>query len=346
MGHRIAAAVYDGLLAFEYSTAREILGRDRKDLTPDWYDFLPCRVEPGRLSSSHGFGMDPPGDLEDLATADSVIVTGWRDVEEVPPAPFVEALRHAQSRGARLMSICTGAFALGHAGVLDGRTATTHWLWTRAFREMFPHVVLEEDALYVLDDSRPAHILTSAGCAAGLDLCLALIREDFGLRIANTVARRMVAPVHREGGQAQYIECPAGVTSDERFGPVLEWMIEHLEEPWTIEEVGRRFGFSLRTFQRRFRELTGLSPHQWWVQQRLAKARELLEASDFSIEQVASRSGLGSAANMRKHIAQYLGTTPRNYRSAFQAETQGRRPHVLPHLPAAGNGRAEVSPSP
>lgn len=228
-------------------------------------------------------------------------------------------MRTAHARGARLVTICTGAFAVAHAGLLNGRTATTHWLYSKTLREAFPKILVDEDALYLHDNSGPGQISTSAGCAAGLDLCLAVVREDFGLTVANTIARRMVAPVHRDGGQSQYAESPAGVTEDDNFGPVLDWMVTHLDQPFAMNGIARNFGFSLRTFQRRFREITGLSPHQWLVQQRVAKARELLESSDHSVEHIATQSGLGSAANLRMHLARHLGTTPRAYRSAFRA---------------------------
>lgn len=319
MKHVIAAVIYDGLLAFEYSLAREILGRDRRELVADWYEFRACGVEPGPLRSSHGFEIRPPGTLGDLATADTILIAGWREPLECPPEPLLEALRRAHARGSRLVSICTGAFALAHAGLLDGRVATTHWLHTDTLRKAFPRVRIKEDALYLHDRSGPGQISTSAGCAAGLDLCLAMIREDFGLKIANTIARRMVAPVHRDGGQSQYAEAPAGTVDDDNFGPVLDWMITNLDRPFSMEDVALEFGFSLRTFQRRFKEVTSLSPHQWLVRQRITKARELLESSDHSVEQIASRTGLGSAPNLRKHLARHLGTTPRAYRSAFRA---------------------------
>ena len=319
MAHRIAAAIYDGLLAFEYGIAREILGRDRRDLVPDWYEFIPCRVEYGRLRSSHGLEIRPDGGLDEVRTADTVLVAGWREPLERPGEPFLEALRAAHVAGARLVSICTGAFALAHAGLLDGRRATTHWLHAATLRERFPTVSVEEDALYLHDDSRRGRVSTSAGCAAGLDLCLAIVREDFGLRVANTIARRMVAPAHRDGGQSQYVEAPAGVRPGEDFGRVLEWMVEHLDEIVQVDELAKRFGYSARTFQRHFKRLTGTSPHRWLILQRVARARELLESTDNSVEQVATRSGLGSAANLRKHLARELGTTPRAYRSAFRA---------------------------
>lgn len=321
MAHRIAAAVYDGLLAFEYSVAREILGRDRSEFDAGWYDFVPCRVEPGSLVSSHGLEIVPNGTLDDLSRADTVLIAGWRTPREAPPEPMLEALRAAHARGARLVSVCTGAFAIAWAGLLDGRRATTHWMHLETLEEQFPQIEIEKDALYVHDVSGPGWISTSAGCAAGLDLCLALVREDFGLKVANAVARRMVAPAHREGGQTQYAEAPAGVVDDDHFGPVLDWMIQRLELSMNVGEIASTFGFSLRTLQRRFQEQTGLSPHRWLVQQRVSKARELLESSDLSVERIATESGLGSAANLRKHLARHLGTTPRAYRSAFRGKS-------------------------
>ena len=314
--HRIAAAIYNGLAGFEYGIVAEVFGLERPGLGVDWYEFLPCRVEPGPLHSNHSLEIDPPGTLADLAGADTVLIPSWRDPLERPPEPFLEAVLEAHAQGARLVTVCTGAFVLAHAGLLDGRQATTHWLHAETLRREFPEVRVDEDALYVHDD----HISTSAGSAAGLDLCLALVREDFGITVANKVARRLVAPVHREGGQSQYVEQARVEPEDQGFGPVLDRMAARLDQPLSIEEVAKQAGFSLRTFQRRFRDQTGLSPHHWLIQQRIGKARELLETTDFSVEQVATRSGLGSAANLRKHLGRHLGTTPRAYRSAFRAE--------------------------
>ncbi len=279
-------------------------------------------VDHRRLFSSHGLEFRPTGTLEDLVAADTVLVAGWREPLERPAEPLLDALRSVHARGGRLVTICTGVFPLAHAGLLDGRRATTHWLHAETLRRSFPRVHVEENSLYLQDGSGPGLIATSAGCAAGLDLCLAIVREDFGLAAANTIARRMVAPVHRDGGQTQYAEAPAGVAENDHFGPVLDWMIAHLDQTFAMEDVARRFGFSLRTFQRRFKEITSQSPHHWLVQQRVAKARELLESSDRSVEHVATLSGLGSSANLRKHLARHLGTTPRAYRSAFRVGSE------------------------
>ncbi|MEM7483147.1 MAG: helix-turn-helix domain-containing protein [Acidobacteriota bacterium] len=319
MGPLIAAAIYDGLPGFEYSIAWEVLGRDRRDIVDDWYEFLPCRVEDGPLHSQHGMQFEPAGSLADLARAHTVLIPGWRGAVERPPEPFLEAIRDAHAQGVRLVTICTGVFVPAHAGLLDGRTATTHWMHVEALRTAFPRIEVQDDALYVKDTAGPGPIYTSAGSAAGLDLCFALVREDFGLTVSNAIARRVVAPVHRDGGQSQYADCPAGVCGDQSFGPVLDWMIAHLDQDFAMHQIARRFGYSLRTFQRRFKEITSLSPHQWLVRQRLGRARELLESSDESVERIATESGLGSAANLRKHLARHLGTTPRAYRSAFRA---------------------------
>ena len=315
MAHRLAVAIYDNLLGFEYGIAAEVFGLQRPNLGVEWYDFLPCRVEEGPLTNTHGLVFDPPGSLEDLAAADTVLVPGWRRTLDRPREPFLEALRGAHEAGARVVSICTGAFALAAAGILDGRRATTHWLYAAELQRRFPRIRVDSDALYVHD----GRVSTSAGSAAGLDVCLAVIREDFGIAVANKVARRMVAPVHREGGQSQYAEPVPPAPETQGFGPVLEWMMQRLDEELRLETVAREAGFTLRTFQRRFREVTGVSPHRWLSQQRVGRARELLETTDHNVDFIAHRSGLGSAANLRKHFARHLGTTPRAYRSAFRA---------------------------
>ena len=317
MGHTIAIAIYNGLSGFEYGIVTELFGLNRPGLEVNWYDYKPCRVEPGKLSSSHGLLIKPAYGIDDLMQADTVIVPGWRNPEEKPKPAFIKALQKAYLNGARIVSICTGAFVLAHAGLLDGRQATTHWLHVKLFKRLFPAVILKEDALYISDE----RVSSSAGSVAGLDLCLAIIRADFGINVANTVARRMVAPPHREGGQSQYAEPLILTGSDETFGPILDWMTAHLGQPFTIEQAAVRFSLSLRTFQRRFYILTGVSPHQWLSRQRVIKVRALLETTDLSIEEIAFKAGLGSSANLRKHFSRYLNTTPRAYRTAFRVNS-------------------------
>jgi AraC family transcriptional activator FtrA len=320
----LAVAIYDGLLGFEYGIVAELFGLVRPSMEKFWYDYQPCRVERGELRSSHGFTIQPKHSLSDLEKAHTIIVPGWRSPEVRSPAPkrsavpgpaFVRSLQTAWKNGARIVSICSGAFVLGHAGLLNGKQATAHWLHLDQLQRTFPKSKIVKDRLYVRD----GRILSSAGCSAGMDLCLSIIRNDFGVEVANTVARRMVAPTHREGGQSQYVEPTVLKTEDEDFGPVLDWMNSNLTEPFTLDQVADQFALSLRTFQRRFQHLTGQSPLAWVNHQRINKARAILETSDLSIEQVADRSGLGSAANLRKHFKRVLGTTPRAYRSTFNS---------------------------
>ena len=316
MSHKIAVAIYDGLSGFEYGIVAEIFGLKRPNLGVPWYDYLPCRVERGTLKTNHGLEIRPKYRIADLVEADTVMVPGWRPPFDPPRPAFLRALQTAHQKGARIISICTGVFALAYAGLLDGRRATTHWFYADRFRKTFPDVSLQESALYVRD----GQVYSSAGSAAGLDLCLAIVREDFGVSVANTIARRMVAPSHREGGQSQYAEPTLLTLDDDEFGPILDWMDRNLDRPFSIEEIAKRFSLSLRTFQRRFQRLTGVPPNRWLNQKRVAKARGLLEATDLSIEQVAAQSGLGSAANLRKHFANALGTTPRTYRTTFRGK--------------------------
>lgn len=311
----LAVAIYNGLLGFEFSCVAEMFGLVRPGLEDSWYDFRLCRVERGKLESSHGLAIQPKFGLNDIRNANTIVVPGWRDPTEKPKPAFLNALVAAYRNGARIVSVCTGAFVLAHAGLLNGKRATTHWLHADYFRKQFPKIELLDDAIYIHDGS----ISTSAGSSAGLDLCLSIIRSDYGVEVANMVARRMVAPGHREGGQSQYAEPEILDASDSEFGPVLDWIASNLSKPITLEQTAEQFDISLRTLHRRFNEITGLSPLAWISQQRINLARKLLETSDLSIEQIASKSGLGSAANLRKHFDRQLRLTPSVYRSTFKA---------------------------
>jgi AraC family transcriptional regulator, transcriptional activator FtrA len=311
---RIAVAIYDGLLGYEYGIVAEMFGLVRPGLEKIWYDYMPCRVEKGTITSSHGLIMAPRFGTRELLAADTIVIPGWRSPAHIPRPSFVKAIRTAYQNGSTLISICSGAFVLGHAGLLDGRRSTAHWLHTDELQRSFPKTTVMRDRLYVND----GRISTSAGSSAGLDLCLSVIRDDFGVEIANLVARRMVAPSHREGGQSQYVQPAVLAIENDEMGPVLDWMTKHIAEPITLEMIADRFSMSLRTFQRRFQALTGLAPLNWLNENRLTRARALLETTDFSIEQVAHRSGLGSTANLRKHFERRLKTTPSVYRSTFK----------------------------
>jgi transcriptional regulator GlxA family with amidase domain len=246
-----------------------------------------------------------------------VVVPAWKNVEDDrPPPELIDALQRAHRRGARIMSVCSGAFALGHAGLLDGRRATTHWMYAERLATMFPSVEVDPRVLYVDEGD----ILTSAGTAAGIDLMLHVVRLDHGADVANTVARRMVVPPHRDGGQAQFVELPVAPSADEDpLAGVLGWMLEHLDEPLPVEELAQQAAMSPRTFARRFRAVTGTTPHQWLLSQRILLAQRLLETTDDPVEWVAQRCGFGSAGALRAHFQRATSTSPLAYRRTFRA---------------------------
>jgi AraC family transcriptional activator FtrA len=257
--------------------------------------------------------MSVDGGLERLAAAGTIVIPGWQGIDVPVPVETLEALRHAHGRGARLLSICSGSFVLAAAGLLDGKRATTHWRYAEALQSRYPQVRVDPDVLYI-DEGR---ILTSAGSAAGLDLCLHLIRRDFGAGIANQVARRLVIPPHRDGGQAQFLDRPVDQRERGPLSIVLERVQRRLHLPITISEMARWAAMSERTFIRRFRAATGMTPGDWITCQRIGLAKDLLERSSFAIEQVAARSGLGTSTTMRHHFRKRIGLSPIEYRKRF-----------------------------
>jgi transcriptional regulator GlxA family with amidase domain len=315
--HTVAAVINQGCLTFDLAVPCEVFGWDRSYLGVDWYDFRVVAADPPPIRTATGFTIDTPHRLDAIAAADTIVIPGWSD-PDVPPSPdLVEALRAAHDRGARLMSICIGAFVLAEAGLLDRRPATTHWAFADAFRARYPRVQLDPKVLYV-DDGQ---VLTSAGTAAGMDLCLHVVRLDHGAEVANGVARMVVMPPHREGGQAQYIDQP--ITAPGRGSELhatLEWALANLAEPLTVDVLADRAAMSPRTFARRFRQVTGTTPGEWLLEQRLTLARRMLETTDQTVEWIAHRCGFGSAATLRHHFAERLGTSPRSYRYTFRGE--------------------------
>jgi len=309
--HRVVALVYDGLCTFEYGIAVEMFGLSRPEFER-WYSFASCAVERGPLHAAGGIRVQAAGGLELLAQADTVIVPGWRGVDAMPPPALLDALRAAHKRGARLLSFCSGVFVLAAAGVLDGRAATTHWRYAQALAERYPRIRIEPDVLYV----DAGNVLTSAGSAAAIDLSLHLIRRDYGPRIANQVARRAVVPTHRDGGQAQFIPAPLPEQGT-ALGKLLEWMRNHLDQPLPLDALAERARMSERTFLRRFEEATGCSPKQWLIQERLGRARELLEGSQWPVERIADACGFGSADTLRHHFRRTLKVSPARYRERF-----------------------------
>jgi AraC family transcriptional activator FtrA len=308
---RVVALAYDGLCTFEFGIAVEMFGLPRPEV-PDWYDFRVCAVERGPLRAAGGLRVQADGGLEALEDAGTIIVPGWRGADAPPPPRLLDALRSAHARGARLLSFCSGVFVLAATGLLDGRRATTHWRYAEALATRHPRIRVEPDVLYVDEGS----LLTSAGSAAALDLSLHLIRRDHGPQVANQVARRAVVPTHRDGGQAQFIPSPLPLQG-QPLGQLLEWMRRHLDRPLPLAELAARARTSERTLLRRFEAATGRSPRQWLIEERLGRARELLEGSRLSIEQIADRCGYGHADSLRHHFRRALGLSPMRYRERF-----------------------------
>ena len=311
--HTVAALVYQGVATFELAVVGEVFGLPYAELGDESYRFIACAAEPPPLRTSVGYTIDTPYGLADLAAADTVVIPGWRETE-TPGEVILEAVRTAYARGARVISVCTGAFVLAAAGILDGRRATPHWGHAAELARRYPAVDVDPRVLYV-DDGQ---VLTSAGTAAGIDLCLHVVRLDHGAAVANAIARRMVVPPHRDGGQAQYIEAPmAPPCEDDVLAESLAWMLENLGEPLTVNGLAARLHWSPRTFARRFRAATGTTPHQWLQAQRVLHAQRLLETTDQPVETIAARAGFGSAANLRQHFTQAVGTSPSAYRRTF-----------------------------
>ncbi|HEU5448475.1 MAG TPA: transcriptional regulator FtrA [Acidimicrobiia bacterium] len=316
--HTVATVICHGVAPFEMAVPCEVFGIDRSELGVPWYRHMICAAEDPPIRSSQGFTIDTPYGLEEVGKADTVVVPAWgaAQLDDEPPPALLDALRSAHRRGARILSVCSGAFVLAAAGLLDGRRATTHWMHADALAERYPEIDVDPDVLYVDEGD----VMTSAGTAAGIDLCLHVVRLDFGAEIANAVARRMVVPPHREGGQAQFVEAPmtSGEPGSDRFAATLEHMLEHLDEPLSVESMADRAAMSPRTFARRFRATTGTTPGQWLVRQRVLLAQRLLETTDDPVELIAVRCGFGTAAGLRLHFRRVLDTSPLVYRRTFR----------------------------
>jgi transcriptional regulator GlxA family with amidase domain len=303
---------------FEMALVCEVFGRDRRDLADPWYRMLLCSPSSTPVATAiDGLTIACDHDLDDLARADTVIVTPSTGSSSPVSDDVVDAIRTAHRRGARLVSICTGAFVLAAAGVLDGLRATTHWLHTDELAARYPAIKVDPDVLYV-DEGQ---VLTSAGSAAGMDLCLHIIRLDHGAEAANTLARRLVVPPHRDGGQAQYVDAPMpDAESVSSMAATLDWSIANLNRPLTVEDLARRAFMSPRTFARRFRESTGTTPLQWLLRQRIVLAKRLLETSSTPVELIAVQCGFGSPTAMRTHFKRQVGISPLVYRRTFRQE--------------------------
>ncbi|MEV8088015.1 GlxA family transcriptional regulator [Streptomyces nigra] len=330
--HRVAVLALDGAIPFELGIPHRVFGRPRDERGRPLYEVVTCSVRPpGPVRSDADFAIQVAYGPEALATADTVIVPASYELgpvfEEGVLTDELAAAFALIRPGTRLASICTGVYVLAAAGLLDGRPATTHWADARRFQELFPTIDVDADVLFIDDGD----LLTSAGVAAGIDLCLHMVRRDHGTAVANDVARHMVVPPHRDGGQAQYIERPVPDPQQSSTTAARAWALAHLHEPIQLRDMADQESMSVRTFTRRFREEAGVSPGQWLTRQRVERARHLLESTDLSVDQVAARSGFGTAQSMRQHLQAALGVTPTSYRRTFRAgdgawlETAGSR---------------------
>jgi transcriptional regulator GlxA family with amidase domain len=311
--HRIAVVCFDGLVAFDLTAPAQAFMLAARSSGEPLYEVITCSPGGEAVRTTSGFEITPSSDPAALRRADTLVLPGYANILAPPPEEVLAAIRTAARRGARLMSVCTGAFALAHAGALDGRRAATHWAWAGEMARRFPAVAVDPDALFVDE----GEVLTSAGLSAGIDLSLHVIRRDCGAAVGERVARHMVAAPHREGGQAQFFrpELPDGGGSLE---PTRHWALERLAEPLDVAAMSQHAGVSPRTFARRFREETGTTPLQWLLAQRVLEARRLLEESDLPVEEVAWRCGFGTAASLRDHFRRATATTPSAYRRSFQ----------------------------
>jgi transcriptional regulator GlxA family with amidase domain len=316
MVQKVAVLALDNVAPFELGVLCEVFGTDRTADGFPGYEFNLC--SPGGLPvrTTSGFDLLPQSDLSALDHADLVAVPAHTTSRDLAPEEVLDALRRADARGAHVVSVCSGAFLLGQAGLLDGRECTTHWRYADDLARRYPLARVRPNALYVQD----GNVLTSAGTAAGIDACLHLVRRTHGSALATKLARRMVVPPQRDGGQAQYIEAPIPRTPDApTLEPVLSWLMEHLDDNLTVEDLATRAHMAPRTFARRFRAETGTTPHDWLTNQRILLARRLLEDTTLGIEAVAARSGFGDAAALRHHFGRRVGATPHAYRATFQS---------------------------
>ncbi|NYH40808.1 transcriptional regulator GlxA family with amidase domain [Micromonospora jinlongensis] len=308
----VAIAATDGMLHFEVGMACEVFARDPTGQADPWYDVVVCGPGPVRVGR---FQMEPDDGLGRLARADTVIIPAVEDVDVDVPPDLLDAVRAAHAAGARMVSLCTGAFVLAAAGVLDGLRATTHWAHTEALAARYPRVRVDPDVLYVDNGT----VLASAGKAAAIDLCLHLIRRDHGSTVANAVARRLVVPPHRAGGQAQYVTTPVPARDDHPLAALFPWVLQRLDRPLTVEDLARQANMSSRNLARHFRAVTGTTPLLWLSTQRVRRAQELLENTDDSIDVIAEAAGLGTATTLRRHFHRTVGVPPDAYRRTFRS---------------------------
>ena len=320
--HLVVAVAYDRLCTFEFGCVVELFALRRPELEVPWYRFAVCSAEGKTVRAAGGITVSAKHSLKILERADTIIIPGWRDADEAPPPALLRRLKAAHDRGARICSICSGVFVLAAAGILAGRSATTHWRYVERLQQRFPDIRVEANALYV----DAGQVLTSAGSAAGLDMLIHLVRRDYGPKVANMVAQRLVIPPHRDGDQAQFIPRPVADEAS-RLARLLDWIRAHLGESHSIASLSRRASMSPRTLLRRFKEATGLAPNEWLVRERIALARELLESGRLPMEQVGERAGFGSQESFRRHFRLLVGVAPGAYQRRFSLPGKGKNAH-------------------
>lgn len=345
----VAVLLFSGGPIFESSIPLSVFGIDRQDAGVPRYRLLVCSGEEGPLRTTGGLELTAPYGLEAISRAGTVVVPAWRSITSPPPVEALDALRRAHEEGARIVGLCTGAFVLAAAGLLDGRPATTHWMYAPTLAKRYPSVHVDPRELFVDDGD----VLTSAGTAAGIDLCLHIVRSDHGTEAAGALARRLVVPPRRSGGQERYLDrsLPEEIGSDP-LAEVVAWALEHLHEQFDVETLAARAYMSRRTFDRRFRSLTGSAPLQWLITQRVLQAQRLLETSDYSVDEVAGRCGFRSPVALRGHFRRQLGSSPAAYRAAYRARRpQGGGPEQVvtaaePVVPSQGSPVSRRAPLP
>jgi transcriptional regulator GlxA family with amidase domain len=311
----IAVVAFDRISPFHLSIPCIIFGEDRSGRCPIKFDVKVCAIEPGLLSTTAGFTMQTRYGLKDMAQASIIFVPTWRDTNEIPPKPLLDALQRAHKRGAMIVGLCLGTYVLAAAGLLDGLEATTHWGWANDLADRYPDIRVNPGVLYV----DQGNIITSAGTASAIDCCLHIVRREYGANLANYMARRMVISPHRQGGQAQFIQQPVrDVSAVDHFAEVLEWCRKNLHQSLSLDLLAERALMTRRTFTRRFKLLMGTTVGEWLLTQRLALSQQLLETTEQSVEAIAEQAGFGTAVSLRQHFKRTLKVTPSNYRKEFR----------------------------
>lgn len=322
--HRVVALAYDQLCTFEFGCTVEVFALERPELGVDWYQFSVCAAEPGKIRAAGGITVEAPYTLRLFDHADTIIIPGWRGADVEVPEALIKKIRSAYQRGARFCTICSGVFVLAAAGILDGKRVTTHWRYAEKLAKRYPQIQVEADALYI-DEGQ---IITSAGSAAGLDMLLYLVRKDYGVKVANQVAQRLVIPPHREGGQAQFVPRPVAEDERGRLNKLLDELRREPARDYRLADLAERAAMSTRSLQRHFSELTGFSPYEWLLRERVACAKEMLESSQHSLQQISEMTGFGSEESFRRHFRRVTQTSPQAYRKQFSSPQNRVRSHA------------------